>query len=248
MTSQVPSSSGGGGTPTENQGNNSSGNTVLTVFLVIIGVVAVLGIGILLGRALGDTPEVPPSAGAPTVVPPPPAPEEPYLTANEAVNVRSGPSTDYPAYGILPQGQSAPVAGVSPDGGWWAILLPAGYSPEGYGWVSAAYVTAYNTAGVSVIQPPQVPPEVMLPIATPGTATCTAAEPINVRSGPGNEYPSYGVVPIGTTGTVIGVSEDSGWWMVSVPPELAPKGQAWVSTSYCLGQNTEGVPVIPSPQ
>jgi uncharacterized protein YraI len=245
MASQNPNSSGGGTMPPKEQGSQNSGNTILTIFIVLIGVLVVLALGILLGRAFGEAPEEPPPAGAPTVSPPSPAPEEPYLTANEAVNVRSGPSTDYPAYGILPQGQAAPVAGVSPDGGWWAILLPI---PEGYGWVSAAYVTAYNAAGVAVIQPPPVPPEVEVPLPPEGSVTCTTTEPVNVRSGPGSEYPSYGVAPRGTTGTVIGVSEDSGWWVVSIPVELVAEGQAWVSAAYCPGQNTEGVPVIPLPQ
>jgi uncharacterized protein YraI len=230
------------------EGTRSSGSTILTVFLVLIGVVMVLALGIILGRAFGGAPEAPPPAGAPTVVPPPADPEEPYLTANEAVNVRSGPGTEYPAYGVLPQGQSAPVVGVSPDGGWWVIGLPAGYSPDGYGWVSAAYVTTYNTAGVPVIQPPPVPPEVEVPPPSTGAASCTTTEPVNVRGGPGSEYPSYGVVPAGTTGTVIGVSEDFAWWVVSVPPELVAEGQAWVSVAYCPGQNTEGVPVVPLPQ
>ena len=35
-------------------------------------------------------------------------------------------------------------------------------------------------------------------------------EPLNVRSGPHNSYPTYGVVPAGTPLNVVGISEDHG--------------------------------------
>ena len=68
-----------------------------------------------------------------------------------------------------------------------------------------------------------------------------------MRSGPGSSYESYGVVPIGTTGRVIGISEDGGWWVVSVSPAVASDGMGWVSAAYVTTANTDGVPVIETP-
>ena len=97
-----------------------------------------------------------PPPSAPTVEPVPPASGAPSATATTNVNVRSGPSTDYPIYGVAPTGASAPVTGISPDGGWYVITIPTTYSPDGTGWVSATYVTLQGTtpADLPVVQPP----------------------------------------------------------------------------------------------
>lgn len=80
-----------------------------------------------------------------------------------------------------------------------------------------------------------------------GVPTAVAIEPINVRSGPGSQYSSYGVVSIGTTGEVIGISEDGEWWVVRVSIEYAPDGRGWVKGEFVEVTNAENVPVIPTP-
>ena len=80
-----------------------------------------------------------------------------------------------------------------------------------------------------------------------GAPTAVAIEPINVRSGPGSQYSSYGVVSIGTTGEVIGISDDGEWWVVRVSIEYAPDGRGWVKGEFVEVTNAENVPVIPTP-
>jgi heat shock protein HslJ/uncharacterized protein YraI len=80
-----------------------------------------------------------------------------------------------------------------------------------------------------------------------GVPTAIAIEPINVRSGPGSQYSSYGVVSIGTSGQVIGISEDGEWWVVRVSIEYAPDGRGWVKGEFVEVTNAENVPVIPTP-
>ena len=80
-----------------------------------------------------------------------------------------------------------------------------------------------------------------------GTPTATALEPINVRSGPGKEYDSFGVVPIGSMAEIIGKSEDGKYWVVKLSTEIAPEGQGWVIATYVKAENAENVPVIPAP-
>lgn len=137
-----------------NQGSstNKKHNTtqvVLTVLLVIAGVALVLVVGVWLGRSLaGDTlPE------GPEVLPPPAPTDGPYVIANAYVNVRSGPGTEYPAYGVAPPGSSAVLIGSSPDGEWWMIKVPSSVSPDGTAWVSADFVTAYNTDLLPIPEP-----------------------------------------------------------------------------------------------
>ncbi len=127
---------------------NSSNNTLLIVVSVIVGVFLVLLVGVLIGKALAPAPE-----GPPVNLPEPPSYEGPYAVAGAAINVRSGPGTDFPSYGVAPQGSRTPVIGVSSDGAWWQISIPTSVAPDGQAWVSADYVYAYNTAGVPVTSP-----------------------------------------------------------------------------------------------
>jgi heat shock protein HslJ/uncharacterized protein YraI len=90
-------------------------------------------------------------------------------------------------------------------------------------------------------------PGFSLPGAGEGVPTAIATEPINIRSGPGAQYPSYGVVSIGTSGVVVGISEDGEWWVVKVSIEYAPDGRGWVNDEYVEVTNAEDVPVIPTP-
>ena len=61
------------------------------------------------------------------------------------------------------------------------------------------------------------------------TATVTAPDGIFLRTGPGIDYPDVGAVAFGESGTIVGVSEDSQWWVVEVPvTEQTPDGTAWI--------------------
>jgi uncharacterized protein YraI len=77
--------------------------------------------------------------------------------------------------------------------------------------------------------------------------TATVLQPVNVRSGPSTDYPSYGIAPAGATGEVVGISEDGLWWVVIVPPDLSPDSQGWVSADFVEVTGGEDVPVIPAP-
>lgn len=120
---------------------SSTGQTVLIVLLIIAGAALILVIGVWVGRSMsGETlpqgPEVP--------LPPPPA-EGPYVVSNAYINVRSGPGTEFPSYGVAPPGASAVLLGGSVDLGWWNIQVPTSVSSDGTAWVSAQYVNAYKT-------------------------------------------------------------------------------------------------------
>lgn len=68
---------------------------------------------------------------------------------------------------------------------------------------------------------------------------------VNIRTGPGTDYPRARVVLPGQRLEVIGRSEDRQWWVVQVPD--LPGGQAWISTTYFQTYNTANVPPIPAP-
>jgi uncharacterized protein YraI len=194
-----------------------------------------------------NVPVVQPPPPPPGAEVPAPGPDDPKVTTTEVVNVRSGPGLTYPIYGLAPKGATGKAVGVSEDAGWWAVELPTTVSTEGIGWVSADWVIAENTENVPVIPASELPPPAEIPPPGPQDPQATAIEPINVRSGPGTAYESYGVVPIGATGRVVGVSQDGNWWVVAIPPEVAPEGLGWVNAAYVTTANTDGVPVLETP-
>jgi hypothetical protein len=94
---------------------------------------------------------------------------------------------------------------------------------------------------------PAQPPPIDVPAPPPGAMTATALTAVNVRSGPGVEYPSYGIAPEGIKGEVIGVSADGGWWVVKISPDKVAVGQGWVSAEYVQIENATTVPIIDAP-
>jgi uncharacterized protein YraI len=181
-------------------------------------------------------PPVPASAP----VPPPTTTDAPMATATTAVNVRSGPSTDYPVLGVAQAGASAEIAGISEDGGWWQVRVSTSLSPDGLAWVSGDYTVAVNTENVPVVTAPPPPPPVETPPPPPSTPTgiwVVTTEPLNVRAGPGNEYPSYGKIPAGVPLEVTG--ESNGWLSVVMPS--LPGGIGWISENYVVPYTEEVV-------
>lgn len=127
----------------------STCHVIPKVVLILIGVLLILVIEIWLGRTFagGSLPE------GSEIVPPPPPSDFYYAVANFYVNIRSEPGTEYPAHGVAAPWSSAEIIGVSSDREWWMVRLPTTISPDGTGWVSVEYVTAYNTDQVSVPEP-----------------------------------------------------------------------------------------------
>jgi heat shock protein HslJ len=72
----------------------------------------------------------------------------------EPLSIRGGPGPDYPSYGVVATGQTAEVTGVSEDGDWWVIAVPAEVSPDRQGWVNANYVQVTGARDVPVIPNP----------------------------------------------------------------------------------------------
>lgn len=233
------------------QSNTNNGSGSSKIPLIIGAVVAVVVIAVLAYIVFSNQGDTPSEGTSPTPVPPEvsvptPSPDDASVTANIAVNVRSGPSTSYPTYGVAPEGAQAVVIGVSPDSGWWNISVNPANIPAGNAWVSGDYVTARNTENVPVVQPPALPPGAEVPAPGPDDPKVTATEVINVRSGPGTNFPIYGLAPKGATGRVVGVSEDAGWWAVELPTTVSQEGIGWVSADWVIAENTENVPVIPA--
>ncbi len=99
----------------------------------------------------------------PTPVPPTPTPAAPRLTANQNVNVRSGPGTNYTRIGALSVGQSFEIIGKNPAGDWYQF----DFNGQN-GWVRQDFVTVSgDSAAIKVAQNIPPPPTAAPPTATP---------------------------------------------------------------------------------
>ncbi|MGE5374162.1 MAG: SH3 domain-containing protein [Bacteroidota bacterium] len=177
----------------------------------------------------------------------PPGPTDPQATTIANTYVRSGPATNYPAYGEAQAGVTARVIGKSEDGQWWVVRINPNQVGEGYGWVSGQYVTTKNTASVQTIQNPQTYTTAAPVPPASGAPSVTTTDYVNVRSGPSTNYPVLVVAPPNTTGEATGKSADGAWYQVKVPVQYSDTGLGWVSASYVIPQNTGSLPIVASP-
>jgi len=188
------------------------------------------------------TPPVPP-----TIEIVAPLPDEPQGMTLANVYVRTGPAENYPAYGIVPAGINGRIIGISEDSLYWVVRIDPAIVGNGYGWMRAEYIAASNTAGMTVVATPPLTTTEAPPAPPAGVPTGTATDYLNVRSGPGTNYPVLVVAPPGASGYITGKSSDSQWWQVKISTQYAADGLGWVSGGYVITQNVEGVPVVAAP-
>ncbi len=174
------------------------------------------------------------------------APGEATLTANENVRVRSGPSQQYPVYKKMAGGETAKLLGVSADGTYYAVDVPV-VAPN-TGWVDANFADVTGAEDLPVIEAPPVPPTSAFVGVQESDPTIIAADAIFVNSGPGEQYPAYGIAEAGSKGLAIGVSEDGNWWVVRINPEIVGEGHGWVQKEFVTTENVgDDLAVIKTP-
>jgi hypothetical protein len=84
----------------------------------------------------------------------------------DQINVRGGPSTNYPIVGVLIAGQQIPALGRSIGGDWIQVAYPGG--PSGVAWVYSPLVEL--SGSVPVVEPPPTPTPQTTPTVDPTLA------------------------------------------------------------------------------
>ena len=80
------------------------------------------------------------------------------------------------------------------------------------------------------------------PDPTVPTGRVNSPQGLNIRSGPGVNFPVIGFARDGDEGEIVGRSADGRWWAAAVP--TAPGGIGWVSADFVIASNADDVPVI----
>jgi hypothetical protein len=125
--------------------------------------------------------------------------------------------------------------------------MPTSLVEDGTGWVPKLYTRASNVSSLPQIKTPDLPKNISAAAPASGAPSLITREPLNVRNGPGNEYPSLGKVGIGSILAVVGVSPDGEYYVVNVPTEIDQSGRGWIPTRYVRTENVKDVPVVQPP-
>jgi uncharacterized protein YraI len=178
---------------------------------------------------------------------PPPAASNPQVTIAFDTGVLLGPGASYPAYGIAPGGVSAEASGRSPDLQWFQIKVSERHLPYGLGWVSASAVQATNVDSLPVILPPALEQPFTVAPPMPDTTSLITTENLWVRSGPGEEYPTFGYLWSATRADFLGMSPDFEWYAIRLYVQDTPEGIGWVRAASTTALVIKDVPVIEPP-
>jgi len=73
-------------------------------------------------------------------------------------------------------------------------------------------------------------------------ATATLNQDLNVRGGPGTNYPIIVSLPGGTAVDILGKNADASWWFIAFNGNTG-----WVSAPFVASVNTENVPLVDAP-
>jgi uncharacterized protein YraI len=107
-----------------------------------------------------------PTVGIPTVTGTPLGATVVVRAGQDQINVRAGPSTDYPRVGVLIPGQIVPAYGRTPGGDWVQIAYPG--VPGGVAWVYSFLVEV--SGNLPIVEPPPTPTPLTTPTIDPTLA------------------------------------------------------------------------------
>jgi hypothetical protein len=131
-----------------------------------------------------DTPAPPTPIPVPPTPTPVPEPEVPQAVATRNMNVRGGPSTDFPVIASATAGDSFDITGKNQDGSWYQVCC---FGDEEKGWLSASLVTVEGDAAAIAVaadipEPPPTPTPA--PTPTPGPTSAAPAASAPASGGP----------------------------------------------------------------
>lgn len=216
-----------------------------SVFFILLTILALLGsscsISISRENSLSPTVQIITATLPPTLTPrpsnTPPLPTiEPtivpvYGVTTTRVNVRREPNTAAPVIGILENASQVQVIGQDPGGVWFQILYPDG--PGGKGWLTALYVRLEDAVDVPVVGASG---------ESAAGGTGLIIQKVNVRSGPGTEYDSLGMLNPQDVVQLTGKNESGTWLQFKF--QAGPEGYGWLASAYIQVKNVETLPII----
>jgi len=95
------------------------------------------------------------------------------------------------------------------------------------------------------------PTPVLQPTATPlppeEKPLATALVGLNVRTGPGLDYPTIGLLAKGESAEITGRDQYGGWWQIVFSSDQGDRGWVAAGSEFSTASNAENVPVVDAP-
>jgi uncharacterized protein YraI len=150
-------------------------------------------------------------------------------TTTTEVNVRASTSTASKSLGTIPAFSAIQIIGKDGSGNWLQILFNGGI-----GWVRADYVRVEDAS-------------VEIPVMGEETGTGAGIRGVvlrglNIRSGPGRDFESLGLLNQNDVVSILG-KDASGMWMKIEYP-AAPDGTGWIAAEFMQVNNPDAISVI----
>jgi uncharacterized protein YraI len=131
----------------------------------------------------------------------------------------------------------------------WTPSAPGSYTLEMRAYDREGTASAPTTVMVTAVEgqaggtpTPTLPGETPGP-AGPATAVTTAD--LNVREGPGENYPVLALLPVNTSVEITGKTPDGTWWQIVYPQGTG--GRGWIYAPFTRASNADNVPVVLTP-
>ena len=155
---------------------------------------------------------------------------DPALVTVGVVEMTAEPTPLGGGVALVPDGAETPVAtSLAPATVSYPSSTPVMPTAE-----PAAVVTATSAARTSVDQ-------------VAGSAAAVALMSLNVRSGPGTEYPTIGAMGAGQSAQITGKNPDGSWWQIVYPLNSGERGWISAKAQYSRATNAAAVPVVIPP-
>ncbi|HAJ34287.1 MAG TPA: hypothetical protein DCL15_01155 [Chloroflexi bacterium] len=160
------------------------------------------------------------------------------------LNLRTAPSITAPVVARLAQGTTVQILTVSADKRWYQVATDDARS----GWLYAIYIAPAPAADNTSAQvaadnnAPTAQPTVGAAFAPGAVVATTTPARMNVRSGPGTNYPVVSSALAGAQFEIIGLNPARDWYQVRVPDRAEP---AWIFANLAtVSGDLTGVPQL----
>ena len=148
------------------------------------------------------------------------------------VNVRLEPSTAGEVVGVLPTNSMVQIVGKDPGENWWQILYPPGRN--GKAWVTAQYVRPTQDGAIPVVE--------LNELNAANGVFGVILQQVNIRSGPGTNFNSIGILKAQDSVTVTGRDANGTWFQIDF--ESGPDGKGWVSAAFVKANDAHLLPIV----
>lgn len=169
-------------------------------------------------------------AASQTSLPPSPAPTISPIagTTTSEINVRAETSTASESLGTIPPFSAVQIVGKDVSGKWLRILFQ-----DGAGWVRADFVQVADASA-------QIP--VWETEAGSGSGRGVVLRGVNVRTGPGQDFKSLGLLNQNDVVSILEKDSSGEWMKIEYP--AAPDGIGWVAADFLQIENVDAIPIL----